>query len=226
MTCRDRGVTATEPVNFEDLSPARQVQCLLDDHGDAKWGWVIYRCTYKPELEERWAEFKRLVNEQIRDQIDGSDAPEVADALDWPIVEDPALEGAPLEVLKSRWRQWVLEEKPDVDTEDFAMDRSSRYTYFIRVDEDCLRSMLHDYHDPANPNNRMALRGGWVGIVKGWKDPLPPEEATYEDGEVVDNEDWMHMHASMVAPYFYAELDHPESWYCHYSEPPNGLCIW
>ncbi|ETS86334.1 hypothetical protein PFICI_00162 [Pestalotiopsis fici W106-1] len=218
--------SATNPQNTGELSTEGMVQWLLDNHGDAKWGWVIYRCTYKPELEDRWQQFKRLLEENIREDIAASDAPQIADSLDWPIIEDPELEGASHEALRRRWREWVRKEKPNVNTEDYAWDRSSRHTYFIQVDDEGLRSVLYDPHDPGDPNNQMRLNSGYVSLVKGWKNPLSPEEATNEFGDIEDNEDWMHICADMVAPYFYVEVDDPESWYTFYSPPPGGVCIW
>lgn len=217
---------STDPYSGEEWSPERTVQWQLDLHGEAKWGWVVYRCTYKPELEGTWQEFKRLVNENIRQRIAESDAPQIADSLDWPIIEDPELEGASHEVLRRRWRDWVRGEKPDVDTGDASRDRSSRYTYFIQIDEEALRSVLYYPNDLSAPGNYMDLWSGYVNMIKGWEEPLSVEERTDEYGDIQDNEDWMHICANMLQPYFYVEMDNYESWYTFYCQPPDGVCCW
>ncbi|PGH02267.1 hypothetical protein AJ80_08892 [Polytolypa hystricis UAMH7299] len=195
-------------MEWYELSTARKIQWDLGDSKDAKWGWVIYRCTYKPELDGYWESFKCFVNQKSRQEIAKSDAPEIAEKLDWVFVEDPELEGASREELKRRFRAWARTEQPNIDSPGGAC-RGSRYTYFIQVDEGALLSF-----------------NGHVNIVRGWQDPPPPEEAMDEFGEVIDNEDWMMMQASMIAPYFYIELDNDESWYVHYSAPPHGMCVW
>ncbi|KXX75929.1 hypothetical protein MMYC01_207423 [Madurella mycetomatis] len=213
-------------VEWHELSPERQIEWLLSSVGDAKWGWVIYRCTYKPELECHWESFRRLVEERTRESIAESDAPQIAEKLDWVFVKDPALERATRDELKRRFRAWARAENPSYDINNTPYCRGSRYKYFIQVDEDALRSVLDDPNDPTNPANRVDLQGGHVNIVHAWQDPLPLEEATDEFGEAVDNEDWMMIQASMIAPYFYVDLDNDESWYVHYSPPPHGICIW
>jgi hypothetical protein len=184
---------------------------MLDSGQDAKWGWVIYRCTYKPELDRHWQSFKRLIEEETREFIAESDAPELAEELDWVFVENPTLEDASLDELKRRFRAWARAEA-NYDIDSTPDDRGSRYTYFIQVDEDTLRSLL-EYHDPTNPATYVNLYSGFVNIVRGWVDPLPPDEATDGCGGPVNNEDWMHIQASMfVAPFFlfYLDLDNDE----------------
>lgn len=192
---------------WEALSPEAKIKWLLGDDADGKWGWVIYRCTYTPALDGQWEDFKRLVVEQTRKAVAESDAPEIADKLDWVFIEDPALEGASLDELKRRFRTWARAESPNWDIDNAPNGRGSRHTYFIQVDQD-------------------ALSSGEVNIVRGWQDPLPPEEAFEETGEPVDNEDWMKIQRSMLAPYFYVEMDNDEFWYAHYRPPSHGVRLW
>ncbi|KAL6828943.1 hypothetical protein J3E69DRAFT_379635 [Trichoderma sp. SZMC 28015] len=203
-------------MNWDDLSDERKIQLILNSgSSEEKWGWVIYRCSYKPELQSTWENFKRVVDERTRKEIAESDAPDIADKLDWVFVEDPELEGASLDELKRRFREWARSEvqgKYDIDTTSY--NRGSRYGYFIQVDEAALLSLVD------------GLFYGHVNIVRGWVDSLPPEEATDEFGDAIDIEDWMKIRASMVAPYFYIDLDGEEDWYPHYTPPPHGLCIW
>ncbi|KAK4064840.1 uncharacterized protein Triagg1_8839 [Trichoderma aggressivum f. europaeum] len=203
-------------MDWDDLSDERKIQCLLSSgSSEEKWGWVIYRCSYKPELQSTWESFKRFVDATTRKEIAASDAPDIADKLDWVFVEDPELEGASLDQLKHRFRAWARSEvQGEYDIDSSPHNRGSRYAYFIQVDEAALLSLASGFLN------------GYVNIVRGWVDSLPPEEATDEFGDAIDIEDWMRIKSSMVAPYFYIDLDNPEDWYVHYSPPPDGLCIW
>ena len=204
---------------WDDFSAERKIQWLLREGGDDKWGWVIYRCTYKPELDSHWKNLKRLVEQQSRESIAESDAPDIAEKLDWVFVEDPELEHASLDELKGRFKAWARAENPNYDINNAPGVRGSRYTYFIQVDEAALRS---------SPNVTDATRNrGHVNIVRAWQDSLPPDEATTDEfGEAVDNEDWMKIKARMLDADFYMELDDDEAWYRLYSPPPHNICTW
>ncbi|KAL7919625.1 hypothetical protein ACQKWADRAFT_329436 [Trichoderma austrokoningii] len=186
-------------VEWYEYSAARKIQHLLNSL-DSKWGWVIYRCTYKPELQGAWESFKNL-------------------KLDWVWVEGPELEGAPLNELKRKFREWV---RTDIQDLNFVYDAytapcslGSRYSYFIHVDEESLLSCLCEAG--------VDLHGGHVNIVRGWADSLAPEEATDEFGGELYAEDWMKIQASMINPSFYVELHNDESWYVYYRSPPSVL---
>ncbi|KAH0531012.1 hypothetical protein TsFJ059_005575 [Trichoderma semiorbis] len=202
-------------MDYYDLSDERKIQWMLSGSSEEKWGWVIYRCSYKPELQSTWESYKDYVEKKTRKQIAESDAPDIADKLDWAFVEDPELEGALLDELKRRFRAWARSEvkgRFDVDNPPYV--RGSRYEYFIQVDEAALRSLV------GNPSN------GHVNIVRAWVDPLPPDEATDEFGDAIDIEDWMKMKSDMIVPYWYLVLDNPEEWYVEYCPPPDGLCVY
>lgn len=166
--------------NWDDLSSAGKIRWLLSSGGDSSWGWVIYRCTYAPELATHWETFKRLVNEKTREVIAHSDAPEIVDQLDWAFVDhNPELEAASLDELKRRFRTWAREEtqNPNYDIDDVpvGVSRGSRYTYFIRVDEEALRSFLVP-EGPDNPTARVSLERGYVSIVRGLQDSPPTND--------------------------------------------------
>ncbi|PNP57548.1 hypothetical protein THARTR1_02546 [Trichoderma harzianum] len=203
-------------MEWYDLSDERKIQWLLNSGSTKeKWGWVIYRCSYKPELQSTWESFKHFVDKRTRKEIAESDAPDIADKLNWVFVEDPELEGASLDQLKHRFRAWARSEvQGEYDIDSSPHNRGSRYAYFIQVDEAALLSLAGGFLN------------GHVNIVRGWVDSLPPEEATDEFGDAIDIEDWMKIKANMVAPYFYVDLEGEEDWYVHYSPPPYGLCIW
>ncbi|KAK1255071.1 hypothetical protein MKX08_009066 [Trichoderma sp. CBMAI-0020] len=191
-------------IEWYDLSPARQIQWMLEP-GDNKWGWVIYRCTYKTELQGPWEKFKNLVEYRIRKAIANSDAPDIAEKLDLAWIEDSQLEGAPLSELKHRFREWArTETQHNFDPSAHSSEFGTRYSNFIQVDEESLVSCLRECG--------VDLHGGHVNIVRGWADGLAPEEATDEFGDALDAEDWMKIPASEIIPSTYMEFDNDEMW--------------
>lgn len=212
------GPTKKIGMEWYDLSPEGKIQWLLNSGAEDKWGWVIYRCTYKPELDGHWKEFKRRIETQSRKLITESNAPEIAEKLDWAFVEDPELENASRDELKRRFREWARAENPNCDIDNIRDGRGARYTYFIQVDEDALLSIAHA---PRNPRDF-----GHVNIVRAWHDSLPPEESTDQFDEAEDSEDWMKMQIDMMDAEFYIELDDDEAWYRFYCPPPHQVCHW
>ncbi len=211
---------------WETLSVPQRIQWILKASGDAKWGSVIYRCAYKPELNHCWEKLKRLVQEHSRQEIAESDTPEIADSLDWIFVEDPGLEGATLDDLKKRFRSWALAEIPHLRTPSTPLySRGVRYRYFIQVDEDSLRSMESE-HYPTNTLWELGQSGAHVVLVRAWQDSLPPGEATNEFGDAVDAEDCIIIQPDMLEPLFFVEMDNDDLWYVIYTEPPGRVCYW
>lgn len=132
--------------------------------------------------------------------------------MDWKFVEDRELEGASLRKLKRRFREWVAGEVPEVDVnrgED--VNLGSRYTFFVRVDEESLRSIFHGCGEPFP----------YVAIVKGWKDCLPLGEEEEEE-----NEDWMKIPIGNLSPWFWVIMENDENWYYCYRAPSSGMAEW
>ena len=217
-----RRASSQEQQDCYDLSGANQIKCWLAHTREDKWGWVVYRCTYSPELGSHWETFKRVLGDEMKRAAEATDAPEIADALDLVFVEDAALEGASLDELRRRFREWARRENPhyDIDDDSNLASRGSRFEFFIQVDEGALRSVL----DRAN--NRVDLKTGYVNMAQAWRDSLPPREAIDEFGEAVDNEDWMRvLPRIIVEAEFYSDMgdaDH-HSWYLNHRPPPGVL---
>lgn len=95
---------STEP------SEERQWQNTIAESKLDKWGWVIYRCTYKDN--QAWERFKQNIIETSRRGINESDAPELADRLELTFVEDRTLEDAPMEQLRARFKEWAAHACP------------------------------------------------------------------------------------------------------------------
>ncbi|KAK8081221.1 hypothetical protein PG996_000002 [Apiospora saccharicola] len=217
-----RHITGDE---WEDASAPQKIQWTLEPQGDAgKWGWVVYRTSYKPELDVAWETLKQLILKQSREDVADSEAPEVIDKMEWIFVEDAAtLEGASREELRRRFQtsfaraemaRFSLKEE-DVHT----CGVGSRYQYFLQADEEALLSLLHH---PV-PKGRV---GGHVNIVKGWEFVVPPEfrranDYACDEGDEACDPDWMKIMVGVVGPETYEELDSPENWYLYYMEPPD-----
>lgn len=167
--------------DWETLSPEARIQ----QHGDHKWGWVIYRCSYAKEFDGGWDDLKRRIARMRESIVTNSDAPGIAKTMDFIFVEDPALEGASVTELQRRFQAWA---RADNQTPGFDMDectgsttRGSRYEFFLRVDGE-------------------SLWGGYIGLVRGW--PCDP-----------GSEDWMKIRVSSVGTELYEQLDNADVWY-------------
>lgn len=161
--------------------------------------------------------------------------PEVANSLEWTFVSDRAsLDGASRDQLRVHFRAWAVEaekaEQPRAAVDDGgdSTTKSQRYTYFIEVDEEALRSVADaDLDDP--------LDEGWVNIVRCGACDLGPEarererereNIPVEDVEGDGDEGWMTIASHMVGPDFYNAIGHlPQDWYTFYTPPP-GLVYW
>lgn len=196
-----QGTPESSGSDFYELSAERQIQWLLNSEPDAKWGWVVFRCTYKPELDKEWETFKLRIKSKFLENLHESDAPDIAEKLEMVFIEDLELEGASMEDLKQRFRAWARTESPNINPRHWFC--GSRYTYFLYIDEDALVSNLWGLC-------------GHVHIVLGWKDPLPPEEAVDSYGYPQDNGDHLKLEALKLNRDLYSELDNGEMWYLHF----------
>jgi hypothetical protein len=138
--------------DWEKLSPEAKIQ----ESGEDKWGFVVYRCSYAKEFDGGWDDLKRRIQRMRESIVNESDAPGIAGTMDFVFVEDPALEGASTEELQRRFQAWARAD----NTASFDMDnpegsRGARYEFFLKVDGE-------------------GLWGGYVGLVQGW--PLSPGE--------------------------------------------------
>lgn len=59
---------------------------------DAKFGFVVYRCTYKDE--ESWKKFMEYLDAHTRWQLEEAGIGDLYLRLDWNVQEDPQLEDA------------------------------------------------------------------------------------------------------------------------------------
>ncbi|TGJ87453.1 hypothetical protein E0Z10_g1285 [Xylaria hypoxylon] len=171
-----------------------------------------------PEFDTAWEIVKSATEERARQCIAQSDAPDIADKMDWVLVEDPeSLEGVSREELKRRFRHWARAENSGWNIDEEKGSRGSRYSLFIQVDEPSLLSIA------TGSDSYQAEKGGtggsYVKIVRGWDDAVGSEAAAAEGDN--DGEDWMELHMSKLNIDFYVEFDNDEVWYSFYTRPDS-----
>ncbi len=138
--------------DWERLSAEAKIQWCEED----KWGFVVYRRSYAHEFDGGWDDLKRRIQRMRESIATQSDAPSIAERMDFVFVEDATLEGASVEELQRRFQTWARADKPVFDMDDAQiMTRGARHEFFLMVDGEGLWS-------------------GYVGLVQGW--PLCPGE--------------------------------------------------
>lgn len=182
--------------DWEKLSPEAKIQL----GGPDKWGWVVYWCSYAKEFDGPWNDLKLRIQRDLRASILQSDAPGIAETMDFVLVEDPALEGASIDELQRRFQAWVRENASSAELED--PWRPPRYNFFLRVDGE-------------------GLLDGSVGLVQGWPSPRDAE-IDDDDPESLEREDWIKINVWDIKPYVYDMLDNPEMFYPNYRPPKWG----
>jgi len=204
-----------------------------------KWGYVVYRCTYKDDAT--WDAFKRTVHEQTQEGFQDSDSPELAEYLEWTFVEDRAtLDGASIPQLRERFNQWaakaVVAENPRAqqNQNDYRPTGvSGRYSCFIHVDEEALQSMTaaperSSYGEPTCVNFVDAL---WEPLGERYHaghcyDPDDELDEVFDpiDGCVEENVGWMKIEVGLAfSTYLYMGAGDSVHWYLYYRRPPEVL---
>ncbi len=131
---------APRPVSWA----CQQIHETLQRGHLGKWGWVIYRTSYKDDAA--WDRFQRYVNEWSRETLRKEGAsPLVSGTVDWTFVSDPALDGVSREELCESFHQWrrraMWTENPRMRSPKTIRNIPQRYIYFVRADEDALNSV-------------------------------------------------------------------------------------
>ncbi|KAI1852651.1 hypothetical protein JX265_003141 [Neoarthrinium moseri] len=184
-----------------------------------RWGWVVYRTAYQPELDGAWAALEDHIRNRMRNWLcaPNEDADiDIVNKTDWVFVQDAAaLDGITRDALRHQFQAWAVAEAPDLTTTNWA--RGVRYEYFLQADEDALASVLQP---PTVPG------ASYVNLVQAWPEKLPADVAFDEDGKPYPPEDWMKMTLQALHPSNYIELDHPEAWYVYYRDPDEGAWMY
>lgn len=65
---------------------------------DAKFGFIVYRCTYDNEPD--WAKFMKFLDAHVQWKLEKYGIGDLYSRLDWTVQEDPELEGASEEEIR------------------------------------------------------------------------------------------------------------------------------
>jgi hypothetical protein len=199
----------------------------LKDSKLDKWGYVIYRCTYKDD--GAWERFKTIVHEQAQEDLDAT--PELANRLEWTFVEDrEILDGASIPQLRERFNRWaakaVVAENPraQVQTQGRPTAVSGRYCCFIHVDEEALQSVMAAPEQYVNLVDSLWQPMGddrYHGHGYGPDDPLN-EVLDPIDGCAEENVGWMRVELGLAfSAYLYVGAGDTANWYLSYRRPPE-----
>jgi hypothetical protein len=195
-----------------------------------KWGWLIYRCTYTSDAA--WSRFRSAVEAQSRAQTAASDAPEIADRLEWTCVEDPAtLDGISTVALRERFRAWVAGDVARQGLEEYDPTTIARYSYFVKVDEEVMQNLggfLAADSYWAKGDFVKFVDANWEPATVREEDEEWCEPNFYEEIEVCTEEDvgWMRISPFMINTAFYETLNGDNmAWELFYSRPPH-IVLW
>ena len=79
-------------------SETDSIRQQLQKWGHKKWGFVIYRCTYKNDAE--WSQFMDFLNRWTSSRLKADDSLDMMESLDWSVQEGSDLEGASKDEVK------------------------------------------------------------------------------------------------------------------------------
>ncbi|CAO2653500.1 Nn.00g029110.m01.CDS01 [Neocucurbitaria sp. VM-36] len=189
-----------------------------------KWGWVIYRCSYDDADNETWARFRTRIEADSRETIAQSDAPEIADRLEWTWVEDRAsLDGVSTAALRKRFRAWVADQVKR-QPGNYHPSSVARFRYFIKIDKEVLQN-LAGYLDDGGWS-----KGDFVKIVNAdWEPSTDEEQDILEpiDGCTEKDVGWMRIVPCMIDTEFYDALNGDEmAWDDQFYKRPPGILLW
>jgi hypothetical protein len=195
----------------------------LQRHKEDKWGWVIYRTTYKDDAG--WERFKSYVKKWSDEEFSRPGVPAGLSPADWTFVSDPALEGASREQLRQRFREWrrtawhTENPRRQLPFPTRMWELGSRYLLFIQVDEESLESVLDGAGDDMEP--------AWVHLVRCDDERdvgvQPPFQHSRTDQWVVDD-GWMMIGVSNISGWFYDTIGNIDAhWDVYYVVPPDVL---
>ncbi|KAJ5322626.1 hypothetical protein N7452_010915 [Penicillium brevicompactum] len=217
---------------LDGMSPATR---LLDEYlregGYRKWGWVIYRSTYKND--EDWNCLKRLITEAMRKSIEYHKTPDLDHSL------NQSLSLTFLEDRPNFEMHQMISFAPTFRKFDPELATAPRYRYFIQIDEDSLDSLLRDTESGLRSN-------GYVNFVDGWWKSLREQYAKSQDpdlkeeideqlahgyqsieGCVEENTGWTMLHKldMSVSFYHYTSGFVEDVWPLYYQRPPD-IALW
>ncbi|KAG7289245.1 hypothetical protein NEMBOFW57_005610 [Staphylotrichum longicolle] len=182
-------------------SYVKHIHEALHEDKQGKWGWVIYRTSYKNDAA--WERFRDCINISAREALKGEGAsPLVLDALDCIFVSDPALDGASRKQLRERFLQWrqpaIRVENPQRALPKEWDEIPSRYVYFVQVDDESLDSVVQASAQSSDT--------GWVRFVRCDQEvDLGPLKLEYK-WEQLEDYHWKMLASRMLSARFYSDV--------------------
>lgn len=210
--------------NMDRNNEGQILKQQLQDTGQQKWGFVIYRCTYGDD--ESWERFVKIVNERVRTSMDFYGTLELMENLDWRIQDDPAvLDGASKEVVRQTFREWAAAAAAAASADDGQPEEKKslfvpRFTYCIHVDAESLKSVVEDAPQPPAPDLEPV---GYVNLIDADStiDEGAGDEDGIEDSTQHDDVGWMKVAVDGLAPRTYSLLGESGGWEICYVPPPD-----
>ena len=219
-----------------------QIKRTFKHLGHKYWGFLVYRCTYRDD--HAWSRFMAILNRSVQESLQYDGTKELMDSLNHIVREDPSLlDGVSKELVRQRFREWVASPEADAERQMASaqpvlidgIGSTPRYSYCVHVDEDALRSVVHDGN--GTPEEGMTKIGGYVNLIKAdWalpsgeeaeerrrefeiEDPCDEGEEPVEDCRMYDV-GWMKVSIDSLMPGMYAMLQ-SGAWDENYVRPPD-----
>lgn len=210
------------PDLYTSFNNADSIDRLLQGDGLAKWGFVIYRCTY--QNDSNWEDFMTRLYDSVKEQLNYYNGLDLLDSFAPTVIEDPAFTGATTAVLREHFKQWAPDafqrENPDLPLDSLPALGSGRYRFFIMVDQESLESVLNE--PKPKYNNR-----GYVRLVQANWEPLWDDENLESEeqpepleGYTLEYVGWMKVVYDRVQISGFLALNHDIDWIDYYERPP------
>jgi len=156
MSAQDNQMSSAEGMIFE----IEKVRWRLKT-----WGWVVYRTTYSDD--EKWRQFNEEFQKRVREitlSVKGGEHHN--QYLDFPVRSDAnKYNNATAAQLRADFIKWRESDDPlqeqDIGPEKRNMLQGNRYSYFIRVDEAAMQSLLDYIADGED----ISVWSAWVDLV-------------------------------------------------------------
>jgi hypothetical protein len=208
-----------------------------------KFGFVIYRCTYRDDAA--WTQLLSLIKREAQEDIKrlGPGRDWLGAHLEWTVVEDPTLDGATQEEVKMQFDGWadgVVEEYGRASTDN--VRGLPRFNFCVFVDKKCLASLekskaVVDGRKPPVFVVLMRAKRGiptWVLEAQASASRRPrssedEEEEIFEDEEEEEEDDiplaayeatWMYVETQHLLS-LYNSLHADSGWEHFYVRPPG-----
>ncbi|KAH6644554.1 hypothetical protein C7974DRAFT_383794 [Boeremia exigua] len=122
----------------------------LEGEPGSKWGFVIFRCTYKSD--DKWRLFMEYFKTMVQAKLAREELSDCFSHLDWSVQEDPGYEGMQIDEIRTKFQQWIAS-GAERD------DGSARFMACLRVDEIDVDSVVQIDQPPETGDPR-----GWMSL--------------------------------------------------------------